>query len=787
VLHSSPEEAPQASEIETTPELQSCLDAIKQCERKSQYAYEMLSTVYREKAAAKDELMTRMNQAMSAGSARLCAERLMSIAELLATIQTGLTTDLPVLEDGKDKPTSTEVETENTSSSPLSSNGTKLPNRMIRERACAIQTLGSLADSLGACYSMLETMSSTTSDWGASQNVASNQRALIDRLKSLEESLWRHLQRTQEQLASQLNSALADLCWGSDGTLREDLDRDCFRNLFIAYQSARLGRQCETAFGQLVIQPLIRQAAQQVGKPPGTSSETRMDVASELLEVWTRFLQAFEERAQPAVRIVASIAFEVSAAATCWPAGRHPNQRDGLPIDLLMGGCWPVLVQYIQGQFVERLTPAHPDVFHRAYSLMQRFEGRLYSWRESAWKQDASDLPLPLVDTGAFWRCWNLSAYFQVRSTTVIERMEQVMQLAPDPIINLASDAPAVKAWQQEPCLMECFHRWHADGLRCRQTLYLVVWMEFLWSESVFLYPLVSDLFRLTLRMVARFVTWIEHGAAEDGPFTAAECAWLSSDLQVLASRLGPCFAARWRACALAADNSRFRRPGLRLDDVPVERVFAQALERVVSAQTSRLRHRIMTIVLDQCTEKLQPLRGLLAAYRMMANKPMPTKPTPFIHAVLSPLDSFLEQMFAPWKHNHSDPSPAGSAPNALPDSWRRHWSSIIAAEIINRYLDMGLQVVESIQRAEAALRRLHLQDVERSENDRTADRSTSEREKILTQMRLDLSWLIKQLEERGERYGSLDLHLAADDSNVEATSELVQSWQRAQELIHSL
>ncbi|KAF6001750.1 Conserved oligomeric Golgi complex subunit 2 [Cyanidiococcus yangmingshanensis] len=760
-------------------ELSACLDAIKLCLHKSRFAHEMLRTVCQDMTALRDDFTESMNRLTVAGTARSRAERLVRITELLTEIEAELERPqtLSKVLDHSEMPTVDTRERGHADSVLAISTQKANSNTVQRKEIFTLDILFCVSNRLGECCNLLETLDDMAIDGHETPAEDSEQKPLALRFVSLEAALGKRLGMIHQRLETHLSMALAEIFRHSNGALKEQFDPDCLRKCVTCYIAARLSRACERSFCRQVVEPMIQDAAEQAGKMPTKGSETGMLADSEPLRVWTHFIHELEERVQHLVMPATRIAFYVSAAAQSTKTSPAANQVASRTVDLMMGGFWPPVAEYIQEHFVERLSPAQPDLFQHSYRLMQRFEHHLYCWRESAWQEAACPV-LPTSQTDSFWSRWNLSAYFQVRSTTVIERMEHVLQLSPDPIISVDEKAPLSKPWNQEPEAREWLQRWHASGIRCWQTLYLAGCMEFLWSESVLLAPLLSDFFRLTLRLIARFANWIENGAAEDGPFTAAECAWLVGDLTILESRVAPFFASRWRDNALSNAGIQCGAAKSNLDDLHVDQVFAQALERTLSTRISSLQNRVTSIVLAQCAEKMQPLRGLLAAYRMMANKPMPTRPTPFIHAVLVPLDSFLEQLLAPWKNPKSDRSVA-AAEDDSENQWRKHWSATISAEMINRYLDMGLEVVESIQRAEAALRRLHLQGRDRPEEE-AANRAEPERNKIVAQMRIDLRWLAEQLQQ--ERYGGLDLRRSPIDSEHETHRKLFQNWQRVQE-----
>jgi len=755
-------------------ELGTLLEIIQHCRQKTRFAWETLQGVYQEQCSRRDQVCTRIQQAYWATRRRWHAERLERITELACQVEEALASVDPyppvsaAEEKSPDKATGIRDDTARTPTDESADAQTEAWHRL-----CIA------AKQLGECFQLQEMLREdvSTADTQPMPHEPDTSPLSCEMLAGL---IHTQLEQLQKRLATTLRSKLvATLTRTSAGGVPEAVHWERFRELAQAYQDARLALAFESDFREAVVRPLVQRLMKEANVNTSTAPETMDTGESALIRCWQSVIAQLEQVVAVFITPAARIAMQVTGVPPA--TKRRPSAI--LYLDLLGRGFWPVIADEIREAFVTKLSPADAELFHRAYCLMQRFAAHVRRAR-AAVVPEAADLVIRHEATTAFWRCWNLAAYFQVRSTGLIERLEHVLQLSPEPVTTLDARSALCELWHADPVAWACFQRWHAQGVRCWQTLYTVAAIQVLWSGSVFVSALVSESLRLTLRLIARLVVWLEQGSAAGGPFTAAECAWMMDDLRILQRQLPAAFETLWRDRVSELDEV-FASPhdAGAARALPVAETFTQALEWLVNRTVPGLEQRVTALILEQCTEKMQPLRGLLAAYRMMSNKPMPSRATPFIHAVLLPLDSFLKELTNPWQQQQqqrrNEVMPFTAA--AL-QQWRRRWATHIAVAVIHRYLDTGFEVVRSIEQAEAALRRLHLHDVERAA-DPDADRTETERTKILQQMRLDVRWLMDQLKDQ-QRYGGVDILLEPATPAPETPPELVRCQCRIQELL---
>lgn len=336
-------------------------------------------------------------------------------------------------------------------------------------------------------------------------------------------------------------------------------------------------------------------------------------------------------------------------------------------LDFVGNALWPQVGKAIATHMQSAFSPGTPDVFHQ--SVLSG--GRIYDAIETALISEAQVAALRKSSTTVeFWRHWNLPVYFQLRFQEITSKFDADLQLG---------TAPAKTATSKSGSRLL-----RSDMYRVQATVSMIDALRECWSERVFLKSLAHRFLRMSLQMLARYMTWVRTGLAgewsksDSGPAGAAR---VYADVVVVQSRVPAEF----------ASMLRMRDTGLTpelLDDVDIAfngavDAFAKLLPDMSCSMSDSLSR--------SCSENLQPLRGILATYRM-SSKPAPTTHSPFVPKVLRPLKSFLNEQRA-----------------CLSADACMEIASVVAEAITAKYYEMATDLLSSNKKSEETLRRLNI------------------------------------------------------------------------------
>jgi hypothetical protein len=333
-------------------------------------------------------------------------------------------------------------------------------------------------------------------------------------------------------------------------------------------------------------------------------------------------------------------------------------------------------------------SPGRPAAFRANHAAARGF----LEWLEgAACGDDAAAAALrasPACD--AFLRRWNLAAYFSLRFADVAGGLEAALP-PPTPGAPLAR-APAASASEL--------------GFALAPSAAAAAALRRCWAEDVYIPALADKFLTLALQVAARVATWLAAGAlrraaadataaaaaaaaaapaapAQDGsaggaaggasgaggaeaaaPAASAASVCASAALASAATASARNGGGEWAvaappddlaaAAADAAALSSFLTGepytalvSAALSHAPAD-ARAQALEALVEAAAAlsppaaALAAAAAAALADRCVEVLRQLRGITATYRM-TNKPLPTRHSHFMPAVLAPLRAFLD------------------------------------------------------------------------------------------------------------------------------------------------
>ncbi|KAK4537777.1 hypothetical protein CDCA_CDCA14G3802 [Cyanidium caldarium] len=600
-------------------------------------------------------------------------------------------------------------------------------------------------------------------------------------IEALEASTCTTVRATMQQQRQVLQSCHARLVMCLDRALDAAVTRNA-QGVPVTWDAQRLEQwvragvlgeqitECETLFRRTVVQPLVAEAVRRSVAEPSPSPDATAATISQSAPA-PRRVEAFAALLQDALGSLlvpmARLALQASAAA---PA----------PMDLLVEAVWPQVVADLSEHLTEVFSCGIPDAFRQCYAVGERVFHLLLRAQPSAEAQQRlRQHPL----SGEYFRRWNLQLYAQLRFQEVASDLEAVFQAAP---LNVRC-AEAQEAARMLRCLQaedddddddddgaaDALGLWRRrTRLQALQSLALWLTLRRLWSKSVLLAPLLSRWLRLSWQCLRRYASWLENGLDGGGSFSPLECALIHHDVQRLRTAVPDEVARQWQACLESLPPEVRSDAQTRLAPMRVQHLLQTAVESLAEAYAHRLQSAVLERLAFECIERLQPLRGILATYRMVSSKPPPTQPSRFIHTVWQPLDAFL----AEWEAIDSG---EGEAASDAEGRRRRAWAAPVIERVVRAYLQMGQEVLESVRRAQDALRRLQVHDEEQQQQrqqqqGQQADvlAGTSDESKIERQMALDIEWLARRA--RYEKYGGVQVAAMLE---AEATDNMAAEW----------
>lgn len=349
------------------------------------------------------------------------------------------------------------------------------------------------------------------------------------------------------------------------------------------------------------------------------------------------------------------------------------EERLRTKLDFVGRAVWPQIQIAISRHMSAAFSPGIPDVFHKSVLA----GSRLYAAIEAAIGDKLHQQALrKSAATIEFWRHWNLPVYFQLRFQEVTSKFDQ--HLNEGPVAMEDSTFGKNDSNDSGSRLLR------SDMYRAVPTASLVASLRRCWSEEVFLTSLTHRFLRLSLQLLARYSTWVRTGLA--GEWTNQDAipkgaARVFYDVTVIQKRIPAELASilRLRASSLLPDA---------LDSL--ESAFAEATDQY-SSLLPELSRSISDSLARSCMENLQPLRGILATYRM-SSKQAPSTHSSFVPKILRPLKVFL-------KENEE----------SIELSERVKVATLVSEQTSAEYFNMATDLLQRNKSSEATLRRLNI------------------------------------------------------------------------------
>lgn len=362
---------------------------------------------------------------------------------------------------------------------------------------------------------------------------------------------------------------------------------------------------------------------------------------------------------------------------------------------------WPQIQNAISAHMSAAFSPGIPDVFHKSVLA----GNRLYAAVEVGVGNEIHQKELrKSTATQEFWKHWNLPVYFQLRFQEVTRNFDQYLSEGP---AALSGSLFSVNEKNQASSRLL-----RTDVYQSIPTASLVASLRRCWSEDVFLPSLTHRFLRLSLQLLARYCTWVRTGLA--GEWTSSDAlprgaARVFYDITVLQRRIPPELSSvlRMRAVAISPEL---------LDSL--DSAFTDACDSY-SSLLPELSRSIADSLAKSCVDNLQPLRGILATYRM-SSKQAPSTHSTFVPKILRPLKVFTKE--------HED---------TIELAQRTKIATAVCDQTSTEYFNMATDLLQRNKSSEATLRRLN---IGRSGPATGPGSATSVIEKISMQLYLDVA-----------------------------------------------
>lgn len=600
--------------------------------------------------------------------------------------------------------------------------------RRVADRAAALRTLLRANDLLLKCERLLK-------DYAALNAASAEAFRLVERIAGEFAQLSFALSRAGSgnfvrSISGRVSAVRRTMRTSLEGWLRRGLfpkaapgagagaspyDCDVLRRVLDAYVVAGIGADAEEFFRKMIVAPFTadrirmtpllaiaeREKKAKQGGPGAQATAVSTDPPSQQAGVGT------SSTGGPAVTANAADALEVAERVIVQfmedrvlPLTSLCESEERLKsrLDFVGNALWPQVGKAITTHMQSAFSPGTPDVFHQSVLSGTR----IYEAIEVALISEAQVATLRKSHiTVEFWRHWNLPVYFQLRFQEITSKFDSELRLG-----TSEADSSAPKTVSGSRLL-------RSDMYRVRATVAMISAIRECWSEHVFLKSLAHRFLRLSLQMLARYRTWVRTGLA--GEWSKSDsipggAARVYADVVVMQSRVPAEFASllRMRESGLTADLL-----------VEVDSAFSAAIDSF-SELLPDMSRSISDSLSRSCSENLQPLRGILATYRM-SSKPAPTSHSPFVPKVLRPLKSFLNEQRS-----------------CLSAEACSEISAVVAEATTAKYYDMATDLLNSNRKSEETLRRLNIGRGGGASGQRTDSGSMTD--KVSMQLYLDVA-----------------------------------------------
>ncbi|EME30235.1 Conserved oligomeric Golgi complex subunit 2 [Galdieria sulphuraria] len=352
----------------------------------------------------------------------------------------------------------------------------------------------------------------------------------------------------------------------------------------------------------------------------------------------------------------------------------------------------PVVVDLLKSRIVHLENMQDPHRFYILYRGIEEIFAQLQQFEKVMYSQDSI---YKTPEYRFFWKPEQFRTYF--------EAVE--LQLANELELSLSHG----RGIQKTSCKFRCEA---SEGLK--------VFLEESWSAKIWIWPITGFLLEWSLLGISRYRKYIENyiDKAKDDSSNLQPKDLLNVllDLKCLPSWI----------------EHEFQLDVPILPNSNVQEVVQDILQLIrtsvmkCSDKHVQVEEILCNLIVTKCTENLQSLRGILAAYRM-TTKPVPKHHSPFVSNILRPLRDVLQLI-----------SKEEDLKSPIVDT--------VCQQVVERYIAMTAEIISSVRKAEDTLKRLNLG---RSSSGNNSE-NVSDLEKIRRQLELDGKKLTEELKQIG-------------------------------------
>jgi len=495
-----------------------------------------------------------------------------------------------------------------------------------------------------------------------------------------------------------------------------------------------LGRpdMVEAVFAEIFTKPALDQAA---AACDAASQQVVGDAAPSIVAAGSVVLSPFFNAASASLLADdAPFIFFVRCLRGHGGAGGDDASVEGAPLAvpslrLVSNSVVGPLLQFVQQTWPNIFMPSFPDVFAGNYAHAGRFLAESQPLMLPAERQAFAS---GSVLTG-FQRRWKTQVYSSLRAMEALQRLETVSK-AGDGSVGFFSSGSAGGAEQKHSAGGRKF--WLEISAEVLRLLHQV------WGDKWYLDALFPKTMQLSLELLGRYADLVRSGIASYAAAGAGDAsgweaaanppAWSSISAPVCLPRIAAdlleilaevrCEEAGSTAGASGATAGMVLLRASTVGDGSSDSQVPGVARAILAETGSSLRPvltELETITLHHLaaasTPQFAAIRGIPALYRM-TNKPVPTRPSPYVESALKPILAFHEI------------ASRNSGPSSVVTDWVRNAIDAASAE----FGVQAAQLLESAQQQEASLRRL----VKKTAG---ADADVTDLEKIQIQLCIDV------------------------------------------------
>ncbi|KAI0565041.1 COG-complex component COG2 [Gracilaria domingensis] len=562
--------------------------------------------------------------------------------------------------------------------------------RQVNGRISALQTLIYANDLLHKCERLLNEYRilsdrSTPEALRVMERIATETAQLNFTLnRAVKGSFMKSLTLRIGNVRRKVNSCLDT--WLRRSLLSAEDSESVLPRVLCLYVSAGIAGQAEEFFRREVVQPFtstrLRMTPMLKKAESGVNPKT-VTAAHALAAAHDEIVQFLGEKVLPIVTLCES------------------EERLRGKLDFVGNAVWPQIQGAIAMNMAAAFSPGIPNIFHKSFMAGSQI---YHAVEASVTNEEFKNRLRSSRTTTDFWRHWNLPVYFQLRFQEITSRFDQHLNIGP--VSSLTSPLD-VGDWGSSSSQMLS-----VDVYQATPSASLVACLDRCWSEDVFHTALMHRFLRLSLQLLARYCTWVRTGLAGEWSNSDAVprgAARIYKDVTVFLKRIP-----KELSSTIRLRGASF--PCELLDRV--DSAFTDAVSKF-SSLLPELTTSISNSLGRSCVENLQPLRGILATYRM-SSKQLPTTHSTFVPKILRPLKSFMKEY-----------------EETFPRAERVALATGVVEQTAEEYRKMATDLLQRNKSSEATLRRLNIGRSGALSG--TSSSSTSVIEKISTQLFLDV------------------------------------------------